>query len=385
MSENQEQIKTLRSFGMDNLANLASDLDTASAGRPDVEKAGNAFAAMAKGNKFKTISLEGQLKENPQLAGQVKALVMKDPAAFEKALPAIFANPDQTSALIAQASASKPAAPAAPPAKAEPIQVAIAPAPASAPEHTTTRFNKPEPAPAAQPGTPASPASTASLNAKMEQLSKAEGFNDLMDRAASNPRLADMFKALMATTGSVKEREEALDDVLGRLKENPKMLSNLVNTIDNHHDVVTSISENFAGNPKLGLMTLAKTSEAMNNPVIQFISGIFDKMNFGGGLSGGFGGAGLDRMIVGLLNMVGGLMGGSKDLMGVFDNNGGTRLASAAMEANGVKGDANVTVVDSSGQALSAVTKDEFQKNLRAPQPNAAQPVLGTSAPSAQV
>jgi hypothetical protein len=148
----------------------------------------------------------------------------------------------------------------------------------------------------------------------MERITQIDGYAELMQRINANPRLQDMFGAMMNGNGDdPAAADAALDGILAQAEKNPAIFRDLTKTIDEKPGVVSSIAENMANNPQAGLMAL----------------GMYSQFQQGGGLGQIerlFGPGALDGMISGLMNMIGQFFGGSGGLM-AMGNNGGDLLA----------------------------------------------------------
>ncbi len=263
--EDRANLTKLRMFAGPELADFAAKMMKMKGQNPALDQAGDAFSAQASDwkNMAKLKDLNEQFRKNPQLAGKMEQLLKENPQAFEKHVSRMFANPDQTLTIVEEQLQAKPAtAPvSAPTPAATPVELAATPAgsvdakPPFSSDPSDPRspnYNplaprgrsdipipaeefSPEPKRRIHPMFP--PAEIAELNqsldssAKFAEISKASGFDGLMERINKNPHLQDMFKGM--TDGDPQKSSEMIDTLHEQIKEDPDFLNKVNKTIDN--------------------------------------------------------------------------------------------------------------------------------------------------------
>lgn len=305
--------------------------------------------------------LEANLAGDPNFRGAVRNLAINNPAALNRIIPQILQNPDSMKQVVNSTAASlRPAEAAptrAPAASPEPVRV-VAAAPtvrsqrdSAAPQRPAAGERPPAPvdvaasasaSPSAPPasGAPTAAAPAGDILGKVEQLTGIDGYSELMARVEANPRLKDMFGAMLAGGGDDPAAAEAtLDGILEQARQNPNIFRDLSRTIDEKPGMVSSIAESMANDPKNGMMMIGMYS--------QFHQG------FGRTLEGFLGAGALDGLIQGLMGMIGKLFGGSGGFM-AMGNNGGDLLAQFGRLTGST---APVTTVDAATGATGEPTR----------------------------
>lgn len=366
----EDGAKTLTNLGYNELGDLVRKIDRLPQNE-NIESAGRAFEAQAKSNIFSIGKVNDQLKNNPQLSENITKLMKLDPPSFEKALPGIFKNPDSTVDLINNAlKTAQKNAPAAP----APLTVAAAAAAAtSLPKPNLQTPSKPAVAAAAPPaartpspepvagtsGATPKPASGQTFADKMAALSGVEGFSDLKQRIDTNPHLQNMFKGLMSGSSSDAERDAAIDGVLEQTKKDPKLLSNLVKTIDKKPGIVSSIASSFSGSPSAAMTTMGIYSSLSEG----FLGPMIDKF---------FGPGAFDKLFSTMMNFAGGNFSTSKNFL-VGATNSGMATLDKAVKATGANPETIARVEDGQvvrGTGAQAENADQNKPNPAAQQQN---------------
>ncbi|MGZ9108305.1 MAG: hypothetical protein ACXW4B_05740 [Micavibrio sp.] len=245
----------------------------------------------------------------PQMIAQPDSMVQIVDRAAAAAAPTQRPAQQQRPAAAAQTEAPRrPAAPAADAPAAPPRRVQSQASPVAAAAEPAA----PAPAETTAPEATAAPAAGGVLG-KMERLEQFDGYKELLGRIENNPRLNDMFGAMLTGGGGdPAAAEETLDGILSQAEQNPRIFRDLIQTIDEKPGMVSSIAESMANDPKNGMMMIGMYS--------QFHQG------FGKTLEGFLGAGAMDGLIQGLMGMIGKLFGGSGGFM-AMGNNGGDLLA----------------------------------------------------------
>lgn len=347
------------------VADLIESMDKSYGDLPAMKQVNSTFGDLASKNQSQLKKLNDVLEKNPGLADKIKANLGQNPEAFRtQFLPAIFKNPENAVALAAQAPGVKPVAPA-------PIQKSYD-YPEPGPVRTAAANKKAidvalsaatEPLPLLSKG------ADARIDAKMAELGKAEGYDDLMERVAHNPNLSAAMKAVLATSGGPADREKSIDTLLQKTKDDPKFFRNIVQKIDTFPGSVDGIAAEIASHPDKAINKLSKLGED---------GGLAGMAGAGGmaSLAKMFSGANIMEMIMSVISAVMGRFGASSKHF-VIGNNNLLEQYGETLKATNAKPD-QVAVLDSGGQVVSgaqaqaqAQTATEQNKTkLAAPQQN---------------
>ncbi len=286
--------------------------------------------------------------------------------------------------------------------------VAAPPAPAAnAPAGTTAPQTA---APAVTVAAPAKPLSPAQIKTEDEtltvyaEISKAKGYQELMQKAEKDPALQRALNAAMGSQAkSPEESLASLKEFRDALKKNPDMLANANQMLDAtppqlRDNILTKMAENpqmardvLSGDPKARSELMTSALMGGKNGPGGFID-MFKNMFKGGGsgfdfgMGGGF--AGLKRLLEGLaqgfMGMLGGIGGrtksfaGAPQLMGVSTNNFQTTtrpggFAQTVDMATSSRSDGK-PILDASKPEQPAVTVAELRVQGQKPEPDGAKP-----------
>lgn len=295
-------------------------------------------------------------------------------------------------------------APDTAPAAAAPAQAANAPAGSTTPPKPQTA------APAAVAAASAKPLSPAQVKTENESLtvyaeiSKAKGFDELMQKAEKDPALQRALNSAMRSgEKSPEESLASLKEFRDALKKNPDMLVNANQMLDAtppqlRDNILTKMAENpqmardvLSGDPKARSELMVSALMGGKNGPGGFID-MFKNMFKGGGngfdfgMGGGF--SGLKRLLEGLaqgfMGMLGGIGGrtmsfaGAPQLMGVSTNNFQTTtrpggFAQTVDMATSSRSDGK-PILDASKPEQPAVTVAELRVQGQKPEPDGAKP-----------
>lgn len=343
------------------VADLIESIDAQYGTKPDMAQVNQAFSTLAKADPAKLKNLNAVLEKNPGLADKIKNSAGRDPQNFsQNFLPAVFKNPESAVALVDQSTqtAQKPApvtktydypeaGPIAAAAKAQSGAEATA---AASTSNGNPASSKP------QDG-----GSEARLAAKMDQLSKAPGFDDLMKRVNGNDKLKAAFTAML-NNPSTGDKEGAVDDLLAQIKKKPDLLQDMVQKLDNMPGAYNTAADIIAGDPKNGIKNLMKKMDELDQLDQSGMGGLMGMfgsfMKTGkfdlGGMIGNIGGpnGGLLGMVASLImGLVGSLWGGGHHM--VIGSNVGMTQYNEVTQIMPKKPD-SITVLGVDGQASSA-------------------------------
>ena len=233
-------------------------------------------------------------------------------------------------------------APPAPAVAAPPAQAAGAPAGATA--------TAPAAASTAAVAAPAKPVSQAQLKTENEtltvyaEISKAKGFEELMQKAEKDPTLQRALNSAMGTGAkSPEESLASLKEFRDALKKNPDMLVSANQMLDStppqlRDNILTKMAEDpkmardvLSGDPQARAELMTSTLMGGKNGIGSIIDSFKNMFKGGGNDFGGGGFAGIKNLIDGLAQMFMGLLGGiggrmtafagAPQLMGISTNN----------------------------------------------------------------
>lgn len=293
-------------------------------------------------------------------------------------------------------------APAAPAVAAAPAPAANAPAGATTPPSPATVT-----AAAPPPAKPITPVQLKTENETLTvyaEISKAEGFDELMQKAEKDPALQRALNSAMRSgEKSPEESLASLKEFRDALKKNPDMLVNVNQMLDAtppqlRDNILTKMAENpqmardvLSGDPKARSELMTSALMGGKNGPGGFID-MFKNMFKGGGngfdfgMGGGF--SGLKRLLEGLaqgfMGMLGGIGGrtmsfaGAPQLMGVSTNNFQTTtrpggFAQTVDMATSSRSDGK-PILDASKPEQPAVTVAELRVHGQKPEPDGAKP-----------
>jgi hypothetical protein len=289
--------------------------------------------------------------------------------------------------------------------------VAAPPAPAAnAPAGTAGTAAPQTAAPAVTVAAPAKPLSPAQIKTEDEtltvyaEISKAKGYQELMQKAEKDPALQRALNAAMGSQAkSPEESLASLKEFRDALKKNPDMLANANQMLDAtppqlRDNILTKMAENpqmardvLSGDPKARSELMVSALMGGKNGPGGFID-MFKNMFKGGGngfdfgMGGGF--SGLKRLLEGLaqgfMGMLGGIGGrtmsfaGAPQLMGVSTNNFQTTtrpggFAQTVDMATSSRSDGK-PILDASKPEQPAVTVAELRVQGQKPEPDGAKP-----------
>ncbi|MDB5490756.1 MAG: hypothetical protein JWO78_605 [Micavibrio sp.] len=380
-------------LGAPKVADLIVDMDKQYGDLPEMKAVNATFSKLAKGDTDKLKQLNTALEKDPGLAGRIKAGLGKDPEGFRtNFLPAVFKNPENASALLTQQAPKVQPKPPAPITKEYdyPEPAAVVAATKDATKAAANAPGKPKPASGQSATQPAAPApaehaneANARLAAKMDQLTATPGYDALMNRVNESPQLTDAVKAMMASNGTAAEREESVDLLLKKTKENPNLFKNIVKTLDTTPGAANTFAGMVANDPKnaLNMMSNMGGDEGPLGALlggvggINGIKGIMNQL-ISGLTSMGLGGIGnfLGKLFQGLIGMVGGKFASAGDNHLVVASNVGTTQYNEAVVATKAQ-PASVSVIDGGGQlstanpAAATAATQEKAKPVAAPAP----------------